>query len=90
MRSVTTLRFRKAYKDLPENVKIAAKKAYLRWKENPNHPGLQFKQIHKTQAIYSVRISLSYRAIGVKQNNVMVWFWIGSHAEYDQLITSLG
>ncbi len=89
MISVTTERFRKTYKELPEQVKESARKAYKKWKENPSHSSLQFKQIHKTQAIYSVRINLSYRTLGVKKGNTMIWFWIGSHAEYDKLIASL-
>ncbi len=89
MRSVTTIRFRKAYERLPVKIKEAAKIAYRRWKENPHHNSLQFKQVHKTQAVYSVRIGLSWRAIGVKQQKVMIWFWIGSHEEYNQLVSEL-
>ena len=89
MRSHTTERFRKAFEKLPENIKVSARKAYKLWKEYPEHPGLQFKKVHKSQAIYSVRIGLSYRAIGVKQESTLIWFWIGSHAEYDKLIASL-
>ena len=75
MKSVTTERFRKAYESLPEQIKELTRRAYQKWKVNPNHPGLQFKQIHKVQAIYSVRISLSYRTLGVKQGNIMVWLF---------------
>lgn len=89
MKSVTTARFRKEFDKLPLHLKEATQKAYSTWKENSNHPSLQYKQIHASKAIYSVRISLSYRAIGVKQSNIMVWFWIGSHAAYDKLIASL-
>jgi len=86
MKSETTLRFRKAYEHLPEQIKVSARRAYNLWKENPHHPGLQFKQIHKSQPIFSVRITLSWRALGVKEGNCIIWFWIGSHAEYDRLI----
>jgi hypothetical protein len=34
----------------------------------------------------SVRIGLGYRALGVLKANRMVWFWIGSHAEYDRMM----
>jgi hypothetical protein len=88
MNSVTTERFRKAYSALPDHIKEQAIKTYRTWKKNPYPPGIQFKQIHKTEPIYSVRITLSYRAIGVKNKNTIVWFWIGSHAEYDKLIAS--
>lgn len=78
MISVTTAQFRKTFANLSENTKETARKAYKLWKENPKHPGLQFKQIHTSQPIYSVRIGLAYRAIGVKEDNTMIWFWVGS------------
>ena len=33
-----------------------------------------------------VRIGIHYRALAVKSDNEMAWFWIGSHAEYDRLL----
>ncbi|MGH9395588.1 MAG: hypothetical protein ACRD18_01885 [Terriglobia bacterium] len=35
--------------------------------------------------IYSVRISLGWRAIGIRKEDTMIWYWIGSH--YDNLIS---
>jgi len=72
MKSLTTSRFRKCYTGLPLDVQKAARKSYDKWKENSKHPSLQFKQIHKIQPIYSIRISLSWRALGVKQDNIMI------------------
>jgi hypothetical protein len=89
MKSVTTERFRKAFDELPEHIKEQANKSFKVWTKNPNHPAIHFKRIHKTKLIYSVRITLSYRALGIKENDTMIWFWIGSHTEYDKLISSL-
>ena len=89
MNSVTTERFRRAYDRLPEHIQEQARKAYRIWKKDTSHPSVQFKQIHKNEPIYSVRITLSYRALGVKDKNTIIWFWIGSHAEYDKLVASL-
>ena len=74
---------------LPEEVKHRARQAYKLWKQNNNHPGLHFKQIHEKEPIYSVRIGLSYRALGVRQEDTIIWFWIGSHEEYNNLIANL-
>jgi hypothetical protein len=52
-------------------------------------PGLRFKQVHPTEPIYSVRISRNYRALGVREDDAMIWFWIGSHADYDDLISRM-
>jgi hypothetical protein len=46
------------------------------------------KQVSHKKAVYSVRIGISYRALGLrKDDDVIVWFWIGSHAEYDKLLS---
>ncbi len=89
MKSVTTQRFRKAYAELPVHIKEAAKRAYRIWQKNPYHESLNFKKVHSSEPIYSVRIGLAWRALGVKENETIIWFWIGSHAEYDKLITLL-
>ena len=86
MISHTTMRFRKAYEELPAEIRKQARQAYKLFLKNPHHPSLRFKSIHSTQPIFSVRIGLNYRAIGVRDDEDMVWYWIGSHAEYDKLI----
>jgi hypothetical protein len=87
LRSRTTRRFRKAFSRLPEPVKDRAREACRRFAENPDHPGLRLKRVHPTEPIYSVRISRDYRAMGVRKDDTMIWFWIGSHADYDDLIS---
>jgi hypothetical protein len=56
---------------------------------NPFHPSLGFKQVHPTKLIYSVRITRYYRALGVKEGDTIVWFWIGSHEQYERLLKEL-
>jgi mRNA-degrading endonuclease RelE of RelBE toxin-antitoxin system len=89
MISHKTARFRKAFSNLPSRIQKEAKESYKLFKMNPNHPNLYFKKIHPVRPIYSVRISLDYRAIGFLDGNEMIWFWIGSHSEYEKLISHL-
>jgi hypothetical protein len=89
LRSKTTRRFRQAFSRLPTPIKDRARDAYRRFAEDPDHPGLNFKRLRTTEPIYSVRVSSGYRAIGVKQDDTMIWFWIGSHAEYDDLLSRM-
>jgi len=79
--------FWKAYRNLPDQVQQRARTVYRIWRENPAHPSLQFKQIHSTEPIFSVRIGLGWRAVGVRSGETIVWYWIGSHADYDTLIS---
>ena len=63
-----------------------AKQAYRLFRTNPAHLGLQFKKLEGEDDIYSVRIGLGYRALAVLSSDGVVWYWIGSHAEYDRLV----
>ena len=89
MRSRTTRRFRRAFSHLPEPIKERAREAYQRFVENPNHPGLRFKRIHPTEPIYSARVTKDYRTLGLLEDDTIIWFWIGTHADYDELISRL-
>ena len=71
---------------LPERIKNLALKNYKLWKQNPYHPSLQFKEIKNNSNIYSVRIGNGWRVLGIRDNDEIVWFWIGTHSEYDQIL----
>ena len=86
MKSRTTAAFRSALASLPTNVRSKAQRAYDLFRANPQHPSLRFKPVHPSRPICSVRIGLHYRALGVLEADVVIWFWIGSHDEYERLI----
>jgi hypothetical protein len=79
-------KFQKAFAELPADVQKQARQAYRLFIENPYHPSLRFKAIHPTRPIYSVRIGMDYRATGIRDEDNVIWYWIGSHAEYNKLI----
>lgn len=87
MNSRTTQRFRKALAALPEDVRARARLAYRLFATDPWHPALQFKQVHPADPIFSVRVGLGYRALGIREDDTVIWFWIGSHSAYDRLVT---
>ena len=89
MISHTTQSFRKALSKLPDSVRSQAKVAYRQFLEDPYYPSLQFKCIHATDPVYSARINIDYRAVGILNNSEIVWFWIGPHSEYDKLLKRL-
>ncbi len=72
-----------AYGKLPERVREVADKNYALLKENPRHPSLQLKKVGR---FWSVRVGNRYRALAVEVDQDLIWFWIGSHAEYDAII----
>lgn len=89
MISRTTEKFRALFVLLPNTIKTQAKEAYQQFKSDSYHPSLQFKRVHSSKPIYSVRINLDYRAVGIIQDNEVIWFWIGSHSVYEKLLKKL-
>ena len=83
MKHYTTSDFWESYDKLPARIRELADKSYALLKENPQHPSLHFKKIGRFR---SVRIGIRYRALGVEHEGNILWFWIGSHADYDALI----
>jgi hypothetical protein len=87
--SKTTAKFRALLSGAPQSVQIKTKAAYALWFENPDHPSLRFKKVHERLPIYSVRIDLNWRAVGTLQKDTMIWFWLGSHHDYEKLLSQL-
>jgi len=89
LNSQVTDDFLACFAALPDAVKTQARKVYRLWQQDPTHPGLQFKKVHTKEPIYSARVSLGWRVLGLLENDTMYWFWIGSHADYDRLLKQL-
>ena len=87
MISHTTAQFRKMFSELPAEVQRQARRAYRAFQQNPHHPSLRFKSVHPTRPVYSARISSDYRAVGVLDGDEIIWYWIGSHGDYDKLLS---
>jgi hypothetical protein len=81
MKSATLPSFWTEYRKLSNSVKEGA---YRLWAMNPFHPSLHFKCIDSEEGIWSVRVTRSYRALGVLEGNTVTWFWIGSHDDYER------
>ena len=77
-------RFWECYYCLPNTIRHLADANFALLKQNPRHPSLHFKQIRQ---FWSVRVGLRYRALGIGVPDGVVWFWIGSHTDYDRLLT---
>lgn len=89
MRSRATPRFWAAYRGLPPDIREHAQRTYRLFRENPGHPSLHFKKVHDREPVYSVRVTLAYRAVGLLEGDEITWFWIGTHADYDRLLDKL-
>jgi hypothetical protein len=77
----TTKDFWERYRKLPAAVQRLADKNFQLLKSDPSHPSLNFKKI---EDMWSVRVGSRYRALGFDLPGQVLWFWIGTHAEYDK------
>lgn len=82
MRHFTAPSFWELYDTLPTSIQELADKNYELLKTNPRHPSLRLKKVGE---YWSVRVGLRYRAVAVEVEQGLLWFWIGSHSEYDRM-----
>ena len=87
MRSVATRRFWGLFRALPQDIQALAVKNYRLWRLNPNHPSLRFRRLQGHAERFSIRIGDHYRALATRKGETTTWVWVGTHAEYDRLIS---
>lgn len=83
MRHRASSKFWNFFNKLPRNVQELADKSFELLKADPHHPSLHFKKVGR---FWSARVGRQYRALAVEESGDLVWFWIGHHSEYDDLI----
>ncbi len=86
MKHFTLARFWRFYRSLPNDIQKLADRNYQLLLSDPKHPSLHFKKLGTKEHLWSVRVGLSYRALGRELEGSIYWFWIGTHADYDRLI----
>jgi hypothetical protein len=68
---------------LPSEIRKLARKNFRLWLRDPSHPSLHFKKVGD---FWSVRVGINYRALATRNGDLVRWFWIGPHDEYERLI----
>ena len=77
------------YDQLPLDVRKLAEENFQLWKENSKNPGLRFKQIHETLPVFSFRVGMKHRTVGVETpDGRIVWFWVGSFETFKHEVDS--
>jgi hypothetical protein len=83
MKSRAVGSFWSSYQRLPAAIQRAARKQYRLWLSDPHHPSLRFKKVGSD---WSARITEDYRAVGVMDGDTVIWYFVGTHAEYDRIL----
>jgi hypothetical protein len=84
VKHLATSRFWRCYHALPTAVRELADRSFGLLKADPKHPSLHFK---KFGTFWSARVGLHYRALATEVGEDVAWFWIGSHPQYDKLLS---
>ena len=71
------------YRVLPAAVRKLADEAFAHLEQDPQYPSLHLKKVGR---FWSARVGGNYRALAIEAADGLVWFWIGTHAEYDKLL----
>ena len=83
MRHFASPAFWKLYEKLPSVVQELADKNFELLKADPKHPSLHLK---KAGNYWSARVGMKYRVLGTEIDEGVLWFWIGTHADYDKML----
>jgi hypothetical protein len=85
--SRTHRRFWNEFNRQPAHVQCLAREKFQLWVRDPFHPSMQFKPL--VGNVWSVRIGDHYGAVAQKHGDLVVWFWIGAHEDYNNFIKQL-
>lgn len=84
MISKASASFWRRFQSLPPEAQEKAREAFRQFRKDPDNPWLNFKKLRGFPNYWSARITLSYRAVAVREGETLVWFWIGNHTEFDK------
>lgn len=93
-KNVRTSAFNKLFDKLPANIQELSNATFEMFCEDPSHSALRCKQLANKKntphcdGSFSVSITMRYRSLFVVDGDTNVWYWTGSHADYNTLIGS--
>lgn len=82
--SYLTPKFKKLFDRLPHDAKAKVTSNYKQWRADPS--SVDFRPLKGKPDIWRVSIGLYWRALGRDEGDSIVWYWVGSHNDYDKLV----
>ena len=75
-----------AFSKLPNNMKDFVRDNFKRMVANPTSVNLKPVNAHRASQfpVYSAQVGAKYRALAVKVGDQYIWYWIGTHNDYDK------
>jgi len=87
MNNFTSPRCWRCCNSLPPEVQKIAGKNFQLFRQTPQHPSLHFER--KKPELWSVRVGGGHRALARQLGDNLIWFWIGSHDDYERLLKEI-
>ena len=79
--------FWRCFDNLPADVQQQARERFHLWQKDAFNAALHFKPL--LGDVWSLRVNQQYRALARRKGSLVVWFWIGTHGDYDDLVKRL-
>lgn len=92
-RSFKTDSFNKIFTSLPKEIQSQATDVFKKWQQEPN--SINMKPLNVTNGVvWSAEINSRYRALAIRDKDndnkaCYVWFWAGSHEDYNNMLGQL-
>jgi len=83
LRHFASQEFWESYRKLPDSVRKLADMNFELLESDSRHPSLRFKKVGR---FFSARVGPSHRVLGVEVEGGVLWFWIGSYADSDNIL----
>jgi mRNA-degrading endonuclease RelE of RelBE toxin-antitoxin system len=82
------MRFKRALKNLPPEIRQKVKKTFELFRENPRHPSFHTKKVKGLKNIWEGRIDINYRFLFRYDGDTVVFLNIGPHDIIDEETSS--
>ncbi|HHN73051.1 MAG TPA: hypothetical protein ENK13_03075 [Thermopetrobacter sp.] len=78
------------FDELPDDIRRLAEENYQLWRQNRGHPRLRFKQVMDEPKVFSFRVGLRHRTLGVETpDGHIAWFWVGSIDDFRRMTAAM-
>lgn len=84
----TTAQFRRLYSEMKHDDQARADDKFDKVLYDPKSAGIHRinQNPYKQYEVYGAPAGLKQRVLGVRTGTCFIWYWIGSHEEYNKLI----
>ena len=90
MANYRTPEFKNLVSGFGSNIQKLVRREYLEYRKNPQSVGFEhrgyMKQNGIKRVIYKANVTGAYRAVAYKKGNDFIWWWFGTHQDYDRLL----